>query len=671
VFNLWRGTWVLVAIIGMLLGCARKSDKDEPLAIRDEQRLKQPHLARVSEQLKSRLKARDAHLNELERKRVRTLEGLAFFPKLPPRFCLLPSPTPAASIDPHRSLFVHDRPTLDGATVNPKKFTLERTLSQLASQVSMVVPGTTSQSMFRQLWDTQNAAPGQVAGGPHCDDDGQTLNGFPNACRSEGSEAVGSDADMLTRMAEYRPLALVNRLDLAHEGWRNCGEHRIVYGKDAGGKNLIIFEAVLPNPKPGCREGCVPVAQFWASLSSMADPNDRAKELERFFYDGLPGYRPVVHIDHYSASGVSTSYGSSGSGQVRTNQFLQSPWMMKEFKTAIDCGTTPCSFELVPIMVKVNPFGTLWNEDVAASAGPFQVLAQEFQADALLNVGALGSTDLLGISFPVDLPHDAAQSFSQSHAGFVDNYREEMNAASADAFRTAFTSAGLTADQLANRALTQSCAGCHMPSTFGLNVANSIGTVTLPGGGTTDQWPDALSFVHVDTGTQLVSGVTVQRISPALEQVFLPDRKAFLVDQLNKIRCACRNRFPFLDERFRDRAVRIEDRVNKQFEPRLKALERDLEEAGSDPARLREVEQAIARMSAERDQQIAGELQREGIKLPANESGSLRPQVLRLKASQQAPGESRRVSSVRIQEVRRMLEQEPPRRTVTGSFRTH
>lgn len=212
-------------------------------------------------------------------------------------------------------------------------------------------------SIFRQLWDTQNAAPGVVASSPHCTDNGSTINGYPIACpRAEGLEAQGTNAILEQRMRQYAVLALVNRLDLAHQGWRNCGEHRIIYGKRGTGraKNLIIFEAVLPNPKPGCREGCLPVAQFWKSLSAINNGLTRAQMLEKFYYNGLPGFRPVVHVDHYSATGVSGGYGSSGSGQIRTNQFLQRPWTLKEFKTVIDCGGGPCAFNLVPIMVKVN-----------------------------------------------------------------------------------------------------------------------------------------------------------------------------------------------------------------------------------------------------------------------------------------------------------------------------
>src|SRR5689334_18267718 len=65
---------------------------------------------------------------------------LKAMPRLPV-FVTLPG-----DIDPHRSLFVHDRATLDA-----KDFTLTRTLTQLAAQISTLVPGTTATGIFRQF----------------------------------------------------------------------------------------------------------------------------------------------------------------------------------------------------------------------------------------------------------------------------------------------------------------------------------------------------------------------------------------------------------------------------------------------------------------------------------------------------------------------------------------
>jgi hypothetical protein len=354
---------------------------------------------------------------------------------------------------------------------------------------------------------------------------------------------------------------------------------------------------------------------------------------------------------------------------------------LKEFRTVIDCGSTPCSFHIVPIMVKVNPFGQLWNEDLANSAGPLQARAAAFQSDVLLQTPGLASASLGGIGYGVDLDHDAAQSFSQAFPGFIDNCRDQMNAATATVFRTALDGGGgsLSADQMVNRALAQSCAGCHMPSTFGLLAAGSIGPATVPSG-TVSSWPNALAFVHVDTQTpstplpefssptppDIYGDGRGQPISPALKDVFIPERLDFLLEQLNAARCLCRNRFLVLDERFRLRAEEIAERVDKRFEPRFSALEDLLRAAGTDRRRVAELERSADRLVSERDQQLDAELRREGISMPRDDVQELRPQTLRLEATRRAGGDT-----LRAQEVLQLVKEEPARRTVTGSFRSH
>lgn len=640
--------------------------------------------------LPQRLAQRKLILDRQELRRNEILDRLEFLPRRPfprppfpfpfPEFCLTPLPTVAGEIDIHRSLLVHDRATLDAAN-----FTLRRTLGQLASQVTPLVPGTTALSIFRQFWDTQNNTAGATTAGPHCSDNGGTINGFPIDCpRSEGQEAVGTNAQVDARIDQYKILALVNRIDLAHQGWRNCGEYRIIYGKDGGGirKNLIIFEAVLPNPRPGCREGCLPAAEFWKSLSAISDPATRAAQLDTFFYAGLPGFRPVVHVNHYDASGVTGSYGSSGSGQIRTNQFLQQPWMLKEFKAVIDCGTTPCSFNIVPTMVRVNPHGSLWDADNA------DLRAADFQADTLLQTAGLGSGNLMGIGYSVDLANDAGQSVSQGGSGLIDNYREQLNNATANSFRAALAAGSLTANQMANRALTQSCAGCHRPggilNPFDLQLSGSIGTVTTPTGSATpniDHWPDAVplpptGFLHVDVRPIPLpefGGGQGQQISPALLEFFLPDRKNFLLNQLNAARCNCQPRFRFLDVARQRVALEIDNRVRTQFTSRIAALDQRLMELQMTKATegLASLTRERASLVAEREKALIAELGRKGITLPDGELLDLKPQVMRLKAARAANGVIAREQALRVAEVNRLLAQEPPRLTVTGSFRVH
>ncbi len=629
-------------------------------------------------------------LDEQQVKRLRIVNSLGFQSSPILRRCIIPLQTAPANIDPHRSLFVHDRATLEAAD-----FSLTHTLDELASQVVGTVPGTTAVGIFRQFWDTQNAAPG-VTAGPHCTDNGGTVNGYPNSCRpNEGQEAIGTDDEIKARMKTYRVISLVNRLDLAHEGWRNCGEYRIIYGKEENGiqRNLIIFEAVLPNPKPGCREGCLAVAELWKTLSSIEKPVDRAEKLHEFFYKGLPGFRRVVHVDHYSAKGVSGGYGSSGSGQIRTNQFLQQPWLLKEFKTLIDCGTSPCKFFVVPIMVKVNPHGPLWNEDVANTAGPFQTRATAFQAAVLSQIPALANKNLTKFTYSVAHDRDAAQSQSQPTSGFVDNYLEQFNKATgAPVFRTALNAPGLSPTQIVNRAMTQSCAGCHMPRFFGLDQDNSLGSspgsipdtsLDTPTGGKTTKWPDALDFVHADTPISPLAELTGaafgpnpgpnsgHRLSPALLEVFLPDRKNNFIAQLNAPRCFCSQRFPFLDKLKIPKALAAEERVGRLMEPKVRALNNEIKaltESDTNQTQREAVEKRLAVLSQEQDRQIDVELKKLQIKVPAI---TLKPQPLSLKAGRVARGNKQKEAELRQQELVQLIQEEPPRCTVTGSFRVH
>jgi hypothetical protein len=628
------------------------------------------------------------------------------------RVCLPSPPTAAADIDPHRSLIVHDRATLDAGN-----FSMRRTFDQLASQVSPLVPGTTGASIFRQFWDAQNPAAQALTTGPRCSDSAGTLNGMPHACRprlsgEEGREAEGTDATINTRMAGtlgpsgYIPLALVNRIDLAHEGWRNCGEFRIVYGEQIffDRRNLVIFEAVLPNPTPGCRSGCKPVMQMWKSLSAMTSPTDRAAKLEEFYYTGLPGFRPVVHVDHYSAKGVTGTYGASGSGQIRTNQFATSSrWMLKEFKTVLDCGSSPCKFELTPIPVKVNPWGELWNEDVANSpANPLQPLAQSFQNNTVAQTALLGHPELMRVGYAVSLAHNAAQSFSQAPRSlpfltpssegpfsvWTDQYLTQFSNATGpiNVFRSSLLAGaavhGLTASQLTNRATAQSCAGCHQPSNFGLLAANSIGPSTTPTGSVVTSWPDSLaSFVHVGTsatGLTELSGPAFtsdlgHALSPALHDVFLPDRRNFLVDQLNAVTCPCTNRFLTLAATPQTTALERQDKLLDSFVPQATQWQALLSERLATTSRLSlgdslKLDAERAALSLQQEKSLAA--LRKDLGLPST-TLSLRPQPLTLKVAQSAEGKLELERELRQKELLGILQQEPPRRTTTGSFRVH
>lgn len=610
--------------------------------------------------------------------------------------CVSPVPIATADIDVHRSLFVHD-----DATLSAKDFSLRRTLQKLADDVLASAPGTTPETIFKQFWDTQNDTANQeTVGNPHCSDNNGKINGIPlNRCpRPEGIEATGAPATINNRIDnDYRPIALVNRIDLADQGWKNCGEHRIVYGKNTDIKNLIIFEAVLPNPKPGCRSGCRDVIEFWLDLSTDSVPASRAAKLEKFFYNGLLGFNPVVHTSHY-ASGVSSVYGGSGSGQIRTNQFLFRPgmpptvWTLKEFKTLLSCAGGVCDYDFFPVSVKGNPYGVLWNRDIATGAAspgmPLEntyatpipgiaALASDFQGDVIAQVTAasLANPDINSITYQVDPDKNSAESQSQNPT--FDHYPNQFAGAADTTFRTNLDTVaagfGLTGAQVVNRAMAVSCAGCHRPIAFGLTNANAIG----PG----MSWPDALSFVHVDTALVSLAGqpgfdpaqfggnTQGFNISPALLTTFLPARRNLLTTLANQDVCDCvrkaigpRPLSPALIAKHRDIIAASNQKIKSRLSVVTKEFVAQPITKPSDLQRLFAQQKAvIAKGEAARN----GELKEAGVKF---EDVSLKPVPVIL-SNQKLP--EAQLKKLKTEKLNELVAAEPPRKSVTGSFRPH
>ena len=571
-------------------------------------------------------------LASLDKRRRDDIGTLAFESAREGRFCTKPAAVDVGTIDAARSLFVHDRATIDA--LGPDTFSLRRTLAKIAADsVAAGAAGATPEALFRDLWDTQNEeANAATMEGAQCDDNGTTLNGFPNACRSASDGAQARAPDLAAEIASYRPVGLVNRLDLAAEGWKNCGEHRIVYGRVGDGRrrSFIIFEAVLPNPRPGCQSGCRRVAEHWYALSAIANPAKRAKHLEKLFYTGLPGFRPVVHVDHYAAKGATSRFGASGSGQIRTNQFLETPWMLKEFKLALDCTNKPCKLDTIPIPVQLTPDGNLWTESGEGLAG-------DFQQSVLAQVGQLSIDDVNRFSYQVPVVFDAARSESQT-GGIQDDYFEAYSAGvgrpggfkSQLAARSGLASPALTDQQIVNRATAMSCAGCHQPRTFGLLEPNAIG----PG----KAWPNSATFVHVNAEDE--NGV--HALSPALTDEFLPTRAKNLAAVLGESVCLCRFKKAKLDTFERDVLVRPPVTVNdlREAEEKLKSrIDRDLVRRGQP-------------------------------KLP-DLAPDLRAQPLVLDEVRAAGADKAKQAVARRRAVQKLVSDEPPRKTVTGHFRTH
>jgi hypothetical protein len=421
---------------------------------------------------------------------------------------------PIHNIDVRRSLVVTEQAILE-------RFPLKRVMEQLVAQSN--VPGLTAKKLFQQWWDIFNPAPG-LGAGPHCNDQvdytlGPVINGFPYTCRPAPSEGAQASCDPFASTdtpCSYIPIGLFNRFDMTPENGDYCGEYRIVYAKKTGilatdDRNLIIFEAAMPNPLPLLGiEGCRPLANLWAGLSNISDVEERADKLESFYFQGLlsvPIFPPVVQIKNFGDN-------PAGRGQIRTNQFSipSTPriWSLREFKLKRTCGLLSCSsMRLLPVTVKGNPYGPLFSPLLPHAK------ASAFQAFLPGQVAGLGADNIPDIDFDVPDTYNTAQSEAN---GIENNYVTQFGLGPS-ALRTALGNAlvaqgsALTPDDLVARAQAQSCAGCHRLSN-GKDLGGGI------------VWPASQGFTHVtERETEVVDGQTRYTISAALVNEFLPHRK--------------------------------------------------------------------------------------------------------------------------------------------------
>lgn len=422
------------------------------------------------------------------------------------------------TIDVRRSLAVTEQTILS-------RFSLQRVLSQLTVQSG--VPGLTATALFQQWWDTQNPAPGLYPG-PHCDDTvtdsiGSTLNGYPYLCR-EGAEGAQARCDpfVADSACAYIPIGLFNRYDQAPENGAHCGEYRIVYAKTSGitstsDRNLLIFEAALPNPHPqqGLK-GCQQVIDTWAKLTPQDDIQARATALENFYFAGQGEVLPVVSISNFGDNAL-------GAGQIRTNQFSNTTtgWSLREFKLLRTCANGSCSsMRFFPVTNKNNGFGPLFDPSSTEASAP------AFRSFFPSQVSKLSATTIPGLDISTPDTFNTAQSQASGASAAEMRYLVQFGtgeSALRTDLQTQLTALGsaLTPDDIVARAQALSCAGCHRLSN---NVALGGGLV----------WPASLGFTHVtERATEVVAGETRFVISDTLINQLLPARKAIFEDFLN------------------------------------------------------------------------------------------------------------------------------------------
>lgn len=455
-------------------------------------------------------------------------------------------PLKPITIEPRRSLVATEQTILS-------RFSLQRVMSQLAAQSG--VTGLTGLSLFQQWWDTQNAGPTTIPG-PHCNDQtdttlGSTINGYPYLCR-DGAEGAQAACDPFAEGSScaYVPIGLFNRFDKAREDGGHCGEYRIVYAKSSGvsstsDRNLLIFEATLPNPHPqqGVK-GCQQIVDTWADLSSTASANARAAVLEQFYFVGMGSIPPVVSIANFGDNAL-------GSGQIRTNQFSNTTtgWSLREFKLMRTCtnegpgssgnagggnaggaanaggaggsgntGLTCTAMQFIPVTNKTNPYGPLFSPN-----GP-TYLAQgtAFQNYFPSQVPSLAGSTIGSLDMAIPDIYNTAQSQASGTTAAEMKYDIQIGTDSSSLSTAIEAQAGgLSATDIMRRAMTQTCAGCHK-----LVAGQNVGGTMV--------WPASLGFTHVtERETETVDGEVRFKISPALIDNFLPARQQILEDFLN------------------------------------------------------------------------------------------------------------------------------------------
>ena len=400
-------------------------------------------------------------------------------------------------------------------------FTLDRVLAQLIARSN--VTDLTPRQLMRQLYDTQNPRPGLAdPAGPHCDDTlvggVPAFNGFPRRCPTpEGKLAATPYA-----ADEFFPMAIVSRFDLAPADGSNCGQYRLVFARResaATTRNHLIFEAVLPNPKPSLGlSACRPVAQFWADLSDVDSMDERRARLERFFFDGLTGFAPVVDAANFD-----------NLGGIRTlQQTLPSPGnRLYQFRLRKQCSGGDCMLRFVPDVLENSLFGP-WFDANATDTPDGRAFRDEF----IRQLATLSIPDLTSfhLNFPREYlvvetnPIDTAFAFNYDKP-FTDSLNTAKGRAFRDRIVAELTRLGsrLTTDQVFVRAFHENCVGCH-----GLNGATNFGDgLTLVIGF------QGLSMISEDILMDGEAGPqTRYGVDPIIEKQFVPVRMQILLDFL-------------------------------------------------------------------------------------------------------------------------------------------
>ncbi|SHN92536.1 RCC1 domain-containing protein [bacterium endosymbiont of Bathymodiolus sp. 5 South] len=375
-----------------------------------------------------------------------------------------------------------------------KKFSLAKTLTNIRN-TSNATTNSSNAQLLNSLLKTLNV-------------DSKT-NGFVKMDLQKRAQ----EASLSGLVDNMSPTAIFNRFDLSSSSGQHCGEYRVIYHKNNGGRFFLIFEAQYPNPelKKG-KAGCFAVADFWKEIGSMSK-TDALVQLEKFFYQGLE------HKGVQLPAAINFAHYTHGTGQVRSNAFINSPWQLREFKTDIN---TKGEAVFVADSVKSNPLAELFAKEGSLDSDSLKDLRVDFIRDFSGYVDNLlapekratnpSSSDIIN---GFGLENDNQYNEFQSDSSASDNTANAKNTNLKTIINNklaALNLSGYNAKMIMNRAEAMSCGGCHQNSN-GAEIAPNV------------KWPPSKFFVHVDEQGNL---------SPALTKQFLPARAALLADYWQK-----------------------------------------------------------------------------------------------------------------------------------------
>jgi len=416
-----------------------------------------------------------------------------------------------AACDPTRSvpsdgnaLLVRDPDVLS-------RFSLERALTNIIETAGATM---TPVELLQRLFDTESSqATAVFANGTYCDDHENPAFALGKAVdcpRAEARLAASTGLFVPGNPDSFEPVALVNRFDLMASDNSTCGEYRIVYAKHSGKTDpndrvLLILEGALGNPSLQVK-GCRPVAELWASLPTSGN---LAESLERFYFEGLEGFAPVLHAKHFGLNAGDCTYGACG--QLRLGQGMQAPWEFRQFRLEQQRGDAALpSLSFVPVTDSRSILPELF--DPPTSENP----ANGFQDLFVTGLPSLTVSEVPRLRFESFSAFEAAESAIEGPA--QPNYAARAGTALLGRLTTAIAKAAptcppndpLTAESTLRRATALSCAGCHAPDRL-IAADRKIGCGQV--------WPNSLGQAHIDEQGNL---------SDALTQVFLPYRAKVL-----------------------------------------------------------------------------------------------------------------------------------------------